>query len=152
MSGKVEFQKWITRQDLRDNPDKYYVFGDNCVREGFGGQAKEMRGEPNAIGVRTKFSPDRKPSSYFTDCNMCAMLILDDFKDIYQLINKGKTIVFPLDGLGTGLSLLPEKAPELHKMIERLTSFVSNHASKDDHENNTYFLPSLPTLEQLRTW
>jgi hypothetical protein len=53
------FQEWITRKDLRENPDKRYVFGDNVERRGYGGQAKEMRGEPNAIGVVTKWAPRR---------------------------------------------------------------------------------------------
>lgn len=45
-------QDQIMRRDLLDNQDKLYVFGDNMVRRGFGGQAREMRGEPNAVGIR----------------------------------------------------------------------------------------------------
>lgn len=43
--------KYIKRQDLKSNPNTQYLFGDNLKRSGFGGQAKEMRGEPNAIGI-----------------------------------------------------------------------------------------------------
>lgn len=50
----VLHQKFIFREDLQANPDVYYLFGDNVERRGLGGQAKEMRGEPNAIGVATK--------------------------------------------------------------------------------------------------
>jgi hypothetical protein len=58
-------QKWITRDDLRANPNVLYLFGDNERREGLGGQAKEMRGEPNAIGVRTKASPSKHETAFW---------------------------------------------------------------------------------------
>ncbi|SDK47143.1 hypothetical protein [Bradyrhizobium ottawaense] len=61
----VVFQNWITRNDLLDNRDKMYVFGDNVQRTGFAGQAKEMRGEPNAIGVVTKWAPSMQPTAFF---------------------------------------------------------------------------------------
>jgi len=35
----VVFQNWIARQDLRDNRDKIYIFGDNVQRTGLGGHA-----------------------------------------------------------------------------------------------------------------
>ena len=35
-------QKMIYRQDLGENTDILYVFGDNLERYGYGGQAKEM--------------------------------------------------------------------------------------------------------------
>jgi hypothetical protein len=50
----IIYQKFIRRQDLRNNRDKFYVFGDNMQRIGYGGQARDMRGEPNAIGAVTK--------------------------------------------------------------------------------------------------
>lgn len=34
----------ITRQFVRDNPQYLFLFGDNLIGKGFGGQAKEMRG------------------------------------------------------------------------------------------------------------
>lgn len=42
----IEYRDHITRAMLRAEPEKLFVFGDNFVRTGFGGQAKEMRGEP----------------------------------------------------------------------------------------------------------
>ena len=60
-------QKFITRADLQANPKRLYLFGDNVMRAGLGGQAKEMRGEPNAVGVATKKAPHRGHLAYFTD-------------------------------------------------------------------------------------
>ena len=53
----VIYQKRICRDDLRRNPNAVYIFGDNEARTGLGGQAREMRGEPNAMGIATKRSP-----------------------------------------------------------------------------------------------
>jgi hypothetical protein len=52
--GKVIRLKHITREMVRADPSTVFVFGDNMARNGLAGQAKEMRGEPNAIGVPTK--------------------------------------------------------------------------------------------------
>jgi hypothetical protein len=63
----IIYQSRIYRADLRANPDVLYVFGDNAIRRGYGGQAGEMRGEPNARGVATKWSPGNHPNDYFSD-------------------------------------------------------------------------------------
>jgi hypothetical protein len=64
----IEFAEFITRASCRANPDKTFLFGDNAIHAGFGGQAaKEMRGEPNAIGIPTKFYPNMRDDSFFTD-------------------------------------------------------------------------------------
>ena len=53
-----------------------FVFGDNMERCGFGGQAAAMRGEPNAVGVPTKWAPGSAPADFFCD---------DDLKDLAVL-------------------------------------------------------------------
>ncbi len=40
---------------------------DSVQRHGLAGQAKEMRGEPNAIGVATKWAPSTNPKAFFDD-------------------------------------------------------------------------------------
>ena len=109
-------QKFITRQNLQDNPDWSYIFGDNIQRTGYGGQAREMRGEPNAIGIPTKLSPyeffDDKRD--FETARKCFNVI---FADIMLMLNNGDTVVFPEDGIGTGLANLGEVAPGIHSML-----------------------------------
>ncbi len=66
----IIFQKFIYREDLKNNQGVIYLFGDNDMRRGRGGQAKEMRGEPNSIGIRVKKSPgtgDGIGGAYYTD-------------------------------------------------------------------------------------
>lgn len=62
------YVKYITRQMMRAEPTTLFVFGDNLAQVGYGGQAKEMRGEPNAVGIPTKRKPSRTaPDEFFTD-------------------------------------------------------------------------------------
>jgi len=57
----------ITRDYVKDNPDMVFIFGDNDERDGMGGQAGEMRGERNAIGIPTKKKPSATDDSYYTN-------------------------------------------------------------------------------------
>lgn len=114
----VERQEWITREDLRANPDKVYVFGDNVERRGYGGQAKEMRGEPNAIGVVTKWAPSMSSRGFFDDTRECRELVEHDLARVQKALDEGRTVVVPKDGIGTGLSRLPFVAPKLDRFIK----------------------------------
>lgn len=114
----VLYQKMIHRADLRANPRVLYLFGDNNRRIGHGGQAKEMRGEPNAIGIRTKETPGVDESAYWReeteeDYYRFTKMIDEDFESIYQMMKHGHnpTVVIPIDGLGTGLARLDKDAP-----------------------------------------
>lgn len=117
-------QKFIFRVDLRANPKAVYLFGDNLLRVGLGGQAKEMRGEPNAIGIATKVSPGMLPEDFFSDdlYDTYAKTLIEDFEPAFRAAEAGKLIVVPHDGLGTGLSELPTRAPRLNKvLLDKLT-------------------------------
>jgi len=114
----IQYQKWITRQNLRNNPDTIYIFGDNVERLGYGGQAKEMRGEPNALGIATKFSPDMNAQSFFSDSNgMSWIAVKEDIAKLQFMIDNGHRIIVPYDGLGTGLSQLPIRAPRIYGFL-----------------------------------
>lgn len=126
MSGKIVFKAWIVRADLRAEPEARFVFGDNSVRQGFGGQAHSMRGEPNAIGVATKWAPGGADSDYFTDGDLTALGIINADIDTVELaLAAGRIVYVPRDGLGTGLSELPIRAPKLHQhVVDRFRALV----------------------------
>ena len=115
----IIFQHRIYRIDLRANPDVLYVFGDNVDRVGLGGQAGEMRGEPNAVGVATKWSPFMNESAFFNDVDYdgIAKIIDADFEPLFKAAMNGKTIIIPADGLGTGLSEMPTRCPKLYQLV-----------------------------------
>lgn len=110
----VKYLPWITRDMLRNEPESMFVFGDNRERWGLGGQAKEMRGEPNAIGVATLYAPglfydENDPSALSTVAN--------DLSIVSKSLALGVTVYVPTDGLGTGLGRLKESAPLIHNFI-----------------------------------
>ena len=112
----IEFWKYISRTAVRANPDKIFLFGDNLEKAGFGGQAAEMRGEPNAIGIPTKRKPSMTPDSFFTDDEYEANIkAIDEALDV---IPQGKPLVVPVAGLGTGLADLRNKAPKTFAYLE----------------------------------
>lgn len=114
-------QHRIYRSDLRNNPHVLYLFGDNLTRKGMGGQAAEMRGEPNAFGIATKRSISHNfPDDYFFDSQVDVKGIIDkEFEHLVAMI-KGqdwKIIVIPSEGIGTGLAKMPEYAPNMLKYV-----------------------------------
>jgi hypothetical protein len=118
-------QKFIFRSDLQANPTVKYLFGDNLIRAGLGGQAKEMRGEPNAIGVATKRCPGMGRQDFFSDLQYHELISLIDIdlKPAFTHVEAGGILVIPEDGLGTVLSQLPERAPKVNDYLwNRLAS------------------------------
>lgn len=122
----IERMKRIYRTDLRNNPQKVFLFGDNLERVGMGGQAYEMRDEPNAIGVATKYSPGMRDEDFFTD---------DDYDNLCKIIDSdlarafdAKIVVIPSDGLGTGLAELDNRAPKVFAYLqEQLVKLEANN-------------------------
>ncbi|MFO1061108.1 MAG: hypothetical protein U1E53_29590 [Dongiaceae bacterium] len=117
----IIYQKRILREDLRANPSVLYAFGDNDERRGQGGQAGEMRGEPNAIGVRTKKRPSREDAAYWSDADYaanCASLD-EDLAPVVTRLGQGGPVVLPLDGLGTGMSDMPNRCPRTFAYLQR---------------------------------
>lgn len=120
INGNFILQKMIYRSDLSQNPDKIYVFGDNMIAQGYGGQAKEMRGMINSLGIPTKWSPSNNESAFFRDKDFDKVghLINFLFTKLEEHIIIGRDVVYPLDGIGTGLSRLPETAPRIDLLIK----------------------------------
>lgn len=140
MGGRVIRQKYITRADLGANPERLYVFGDNMMRHGNGGQAAAMRGMPNAVGIPTKWAPHRGDTAYFNDASFLhddvRTALADAFYKLWHHLESGRDIVIPSDGIGTGLAELPTRAPAFYAhiigQISRLEGFFGVI-----HENNS---------------
>lgn len=121
------FRGFWTVRDLTSNPRALFVFGDNDIRRGKGGQAV-IRGQPNAVGLTTKKYPDDTPESFFDDdeYDENVVKISDDIADILKEFVKSKydTLVIPQQGLGTGLSDLPKRAPETFAFLKKKISTI----------------------------
>lgn len=115
----VLYQKMIYRTDLHRNRNVLYLFGDNLTRRGLGGQAEEMRGEPNAIGVVTKAAAFKGPGAFFHDDDFQTVtaLIWKDLQPAFAHAKTGGLVVIPSDGLGTNRAELAERAPAIFEFL-----------------------------------
>lgn len=76
---------------LNKYPHVIFVFGDNMIRKGKGGQA------------------------IIRDCqNSTTLRDMEQFK---RLVLNGKPVILPRGGIGTGLACLPTKSPFIWKML-----------------------------------
>ena len=129
MKHRIERMQFITREYVRANRDKLFLFGDNFERRGFGGQATAMRGEPNAVGIPTKKRPSYRDDAFFSDDEFEQNKASIDaaFAEIVNAITDSiRVIVIPSDGLGTGRAQLGKRAPRtfahLQKRLAELAS------------------------------
>lgn len=119
-------QKMIFRDDLKANPNALYVFADNEARAGLGGQAKEMRGEPNAVGIRTKRVPSMSDDAFWSDAKAAKYytMIQEDFEPVAKHLGLGKIVVIPADGLGAGLAELEKRAPQVARYLKNYVEIL----------------------------
>lgn len=116
----IRYEKRITRDMLRAEPETLFLFGDNLQRRGLGGQAKEMRGEPNAVGIPTKKAPSMHPCDMYKDADLGAYLDAraHDVMRLSRHLMDGGTVVLPADGLGTGRAQLKQSAPAIWSQLQ----------------------------------
>ena len=125
LKERVKLQERFSIEDCKKNPTHLYVFGDNLLEVGKGGQAI-IRDCVNTHGVPTKRTPSTDKDAYFSDQPeewIAMKKQLDALVDIHdQCIHL--TLVFPTDGLGTGLSDMPKRSPKLFK---KMNNFLKYH-------------------------
>ncbi len=120
----LEYRKFIIRKHLHDEPEKLFAFGDNIARKGLGGQAAACRGEPNAVGIPTKWKPSMTPDSFFSDADL-EFWLKESYQDRIRLLDFKGIIVWPSNGIGTGLACLPIKAPRIYAEIKQLERILN---------------------------
>lgn len=126
MEQKILIVKRYDPEMVREKPDYLFIFGDNLFGRGKGGQAI-IRDEPNAYGIPTKKRPDYNPESFMTDEELeenkqHIMKAIDNMP-----ISQYEAIVFPEDGLGTGLARLPELAPKTFEFLVNILNEKFNN-------------------------
>ena len=120
---KISFEKRFSIDLCNKNPDKIFVFGDNLIGKGKGGQAI-IRDCPNAFGIPTKRLPSMDENSFFSDKEDEEKIVLSRLRELYKLMFSGKEIILPIDGLGTGLADMENKSP---KIFKKMNETIKNH-------------------------
>lgn len=131
MSKVILFSGWYTPALCRACPDLLFVFGDNMLGFGKGGQAI-IRSEPNAFGVPTKRKPAMSPGSFFAEGNEKDMdAVLESIEELWTHLENGKHVVFPMTengevSLGLERAKLRQKAPSIYTTIENHVEEMCN--------------------------
>ena len=73
------------------------------------------------MGIPTKNWPARDEGAYFTDQDRDRFwaVALPRFVRLRDHLKAGGTVVWPADGIGTGLAELPRRAPQIWADLER---------------------------------
>jgi len=130
--NKTKILKYVgywTVNVVMNNPRYLFIYGDNEIHQGRGGQAI-IRDCPNTFGIPTKKYPNNNPASFWTDREYhrnCA--ILNNYFGLLCKTIKEKrydAIIIPENGLGTGLSQLPELAPKTHRYLNKWLQKIIN--------------------------
>lgn len=125
----IYYDRWALR-DAEDNPQRMFIFGDNLIRIGTGGQACIRHSSTkNTFGIPTKKYPGMTyPNDFFIDeeySENCRH-ILSAFESLP--LDNYKELALPKNGLGTGLARMPEYCPKtfdfLNKCMRRLKKYA----------------------------
>lgn len=125
---------WLVRRYVRSHiqlvPNILVLFGDNFSRTGLGGQAKECRGEPNCMGIPTKWRPLRIESAYFRDSDLLTVepYITSIFTLAINQLRARKDVAYPSEGVGTGLAELSARAPSIAALINTQEGLLMHQA------------------------
>jgi hypothetical protein len=92
----------ITSNFLDENPNAYFIFGDNLIKQGYGGAAK-LRDHPHAIGFITKKFPDNEDSSFYKPEEYYTVFF-EELSKLETLISRHPTKTFYISKLGGGLA------------------------------------------------
>jgi hypothetical protein len=97
------YQNFImTEGFLNSNPKTVFVFGDNTIRQGYGGAAI-LRDHPQSYGFITKKYPDNEDESFYQP-NEYAGIFFDELVKLREEIKEEPFKTFYISQLGGGLA------------------------------------------------
>lgn len=109
-----------------DNPSILFIFGDNLIGKGCGGQAC-IRYCDNSMGIPTKRLPSMSEGSFFGDLDDEWEAIMTSLRILSERFKSGEDVCFGKQKLGTGLARMDIKSPlhfklmvlAIEKMVEK---------------------------------
>jgi hypothetical protein len=114
------FPRFWTCSDVETYSNYLFVYGDNDMGRGRGGQAI-IRDLPNTIGIPTKKLPNDLPESFYTDLELEKNKLKID-RAIQRILLQAEFydgIILPRDGFGTGLAKLDILAPKTFEYLNQ---------------------------------
>ena len=92
----------MTKEFLDSNPKAVFVFGDNTIRQGYGGAAI-LRDHPQSHGFITKKYPDNEDESFYQPKEY-AGVFFDELITLREKIQEEPFKTFYISQLGGGLA------------------------------------------------
>lgn len=119
----------MTKEFLDSNPNSIFVFGDNTIRQGYGGAAI-LRDHPQSYGFITKKFPNNDDNSFYTPKEY-AVVFFDEIVNLIEKIKEEPFKTFYISQLGGGLA-------NKYKIWEKI---IKNGLEKNlTHLSNVIFL------------
>ena len=137
-AGKLYLVRVYARCHIQQRPKILVLFGDNMRREGMGDQAAQCRGEPNVLGIPTKWKPERGPGAFFSNQDYMAVknVITDAFLGAKDHLLRGQDVAYPFRGIRTGFAGLEQRAPKVLALIHKGENLLKATASEVITVNN----------------
>lgn len=106
MKGVEIFYGIVTPEEVKNNPNKLYVFEENTTKVGNTGPLA-IRNLPNAVGLRVRKGPGTKSAAFFTDIEFenNKKIITEDIINIKYLSFCYDSVVLTSVGYGLGSTL-----------------------------------------------
>lgn len=111
----VVFQKIIRNEDLRRNPRVLYAYPTNLQNIRTIGLSAECWGEPNAVGIATRYSPIEAFGDSIAEILAQKTSIDRCFKPLFATCRAGGIVIWPSPSFDTDL---PLKAPTTYAHFE----------------------------------
>ena len=113
----LKFTEHYTPQDCASHRDWLFVFGDNFLRKGKGGQAV-IRDEENAVGIATKKRPSMKEDAFLADADYDEWEAFNAFNyaRLESYLAAGGVVVWPTN-IGMGRAELPARAGKIYTQL-----------------------------------
>ena len=92
----------LTWQFLDNNPNCYFVFGDNLQKRGRGGAAI-LRDHPHAFGFITKKFPDNNDGSFYKP-NEYEPIFIEELEKLIKVVKRNNSKTYYISKLGAGLA------------------------------------------------
>lgn len=99
----AQYQNFLmTEEFLNDSKRAIFVFGDNTLRQGYGGAAA-LRDHPQSYGFITKKYPDNHDNSFYRP-NEYSAIFFDELVKLREFIQDEPFKTFYISQLGAGLA------------------------------------------------
>lgn len=99
----AKYENFIMSEDFLDkNKRSIFVFGDNILRQGYGGAAA-LRDHPQSYGFITKKYPDNHDTSFYRP-NEYSIIFFDELVKLREYIQEEPFKSFYISQLGAGLA------------------------------------------------